>query len=91
MSSGGYAHTLHTTLPPRSLRIQLSYLHDLVTRAKFREGATLLRRNLRGRVHLVLDTELYSMNDLHEVQSGDLSPVLAETLDMLLPLVSQRG
>ena len=53
----------------RSLRHQLSYLRDLVSRAGFGEGGAVMRARLAGRSHLVLDTEIYSLRDLEQVNA----------------------
>lgn len=60
----------------RSLRHQLSYLRDLVYKAKFERGMKLFKTELGGRIHLVLDTEIFSMKDLEQVNIGQMKVFL---------------
>jgi hypothetical protein len=60
----------------RSLRHQLSYLRDLVYKAKFEKGIKLIKSDLGGRIHLVLDTEIFSMKDLEQVNTGQMKVII---------------
>ena len=72
----------------RSVRLQLSYLRDLVARASFTDGVAYLDYKLSGRVHLVLDSELYSVMDLVQVEEGRMKG-LDELLDRLVGMAAR--
>ena len=73
----------------RSVRLQLSYLRDLVARASFTDGVAYLEYKLSGRGHRVLDSELYSVMDLVQVEEGRMKRVLDELLDRLVGMAAR--